>query len=133
MAPTETDLQTNPFCQDIGLGSAVQNTTGENPSGSGQLPLPDGSTIDFNIYPNNIDPVTPDGQLVDFSYSTGSTFAAAAVIVKGGPRANVYDYRSLGSGSIAADTTLHTSVNPQNDKFYGISHIVFCSVKTKYT
>ncbi|MFI9807635.1 hypothetical protein ACIHEJ_25285 [Streptomyces sp. NPDC052301] len=39
------------------------------------------------------------------------------------------------SGSISADETLHASINDSNPNrpFYGISHIVFCSVKTNCT
>ena len=50
-------------------------------------------------------------------------FVAAGVIVKGGPNANFYDYRPDGN---AADTALHAPVNPNNGKFYGLSHITFC-------
>jgi hypothetical protein len=62
-----------------------------------------------------------DGAVFDFTF-TGD-FVAAAVIVKGGPNANLYDYRPDGED---ADTGLHAPVNPNNDEFYGLSHISFC-------
>ncbi len=47
----------------------------------------------------------------------------ASVIVKGGPNANMYIYENIDDDS---DTGLHAPVNPNNDKYYGISHIQFC-------
>lgn len=64
--------------------------------------------------------VHPDATF-DFEF-TGD-FVAAAVIVKGGPNANFYDYRPDGED---ADTGLHAPVNPNTSKFYGLSHISFC-------
>jgi hypothetical protein len=61
------------------------------------------------------------GSTFDFTF-TGD-FVAAAVIVKGGPNANLYDYTPDGA---AADTDLHAPVNPANGGFYGLSHISFC-------
>ncbi|HET9672924.1 MAG TPA: CARDB domain-containing protein [Actinomycetota bacterium] len=58
---------------------------------------------------------------VDFTI-TGD-FVAAGVIVKGGPNANVYDYRPTGN---TADTGLHAPVNPESQRFYGLSHLTFC-------
>lgn len=58
-----------------------------------------------------------------FDFSFSGDFVAAAVIVKGGPNANFYDYRPDGED---ADTGLHAPVNPSNDKFFGLSHISFC-------
>ncbi len=64
---------------------------------------------------------TNSGQVFDFSFS--GDFEAAAVIVKGGPNANLYDYRPGGN---VADTGLHAPVNPQNGRFHSLSHISFC-------
>jgi hypothetical protein len=61
------------------------------------------------------------GSTFDFTFS--GDFVAAAVIVKGGPNANLYDYTPDGA---AADTGLHAPVNPANGGFYGLSHISFC-------
>jgi hypothetical protein len=64
---------------------------------------------------------TDDGPVFDFTF-TGD-FVAAAVIVKGGDNANLYDYRPDGED---ADTGLHAPVNPGSGDFYGLSHISFC-------
>jgi hypothetical protein len=63
------------------------------------------------------------GKTFDFTFS--GDFEATAVIVKGGPNANFYDYAPDGA---TADTDLHAPVNPTNDEFYGLSHISFCVV-----
>jgi hypothetical protein len=50
----------------------------------------------------------------------------AAVIMKGGPNANVYAYPGTTDTS---DTGLRTPVNPNGNgdtKYYGISHVTFC-------
>lgn len=50
----------------------------------------------------------------------------AAVIVKGGPNANIFWYDYAGGGLDDGDTGLHAPVNHNNGKYYGISHIQFC-------
>ncbi|MGC9536748.1 hypothetical protein [Streptomyces sp. UG1] len=64
-----------------------------------------------------------------FDFDISDDFAAIGVIVKGGPNANLYDYRPTG---IQADQDLHaplnTSSSPPND-FYGLSHADFCLVE----
>ncbi|MFC0624819.1 hypothetical protein [Kribbella deserti] len=67
------------------------------------------------------------GQLVDFTATGGVVLGA---IIKGGPNANFYDYRPLGT---AAGAGLHTPVNPNNKKFYGLSHVTFCVAKVVTT
>jgi len=64
---------------------------------------------------------TAAGPVFDFDFD--GDFVTATVIVKGGPVANFYDYRPDGED---ADTDLHSPVNPQNNKFFGLSHISFC-------
>ena len=61
------------------------------------------------------------GSLFDFEIEDGDPLAA--VVVKGGNNANLFDYRPGGN---LADTDLHAPLNPQNGKFYGLSHISFC-------
>ncbi|WP_175410655.1 hypothetical protein [Streptomyces sp. TRM64462] len=80
------------------------------------------------VYDNENPP--PEGHLLDFSFSEGSTFDADAVLVKGGPNTNLYDYRPL--GGIAADEELHAPLNPENDQLYDISHISFCLGEADY-
>ena len=68
------------------------------------------------------------GQSVTISNSDGTYFDWAAtlgidaVIVKGGPNSDAFVY----DPEDRADTDLHPPVNPNNHKYYGISHIEFC-------
>jgi hypothetical protein len=64
-----------------------------------------------------------------FDFTISDDFAAIGVIVKGGPNANVYDYRPTG---IQADEDLHAPLNTTSappDDFYGLSHVDFCLVE----
>ena len=45
-----------------------------------------------------------------------------AVIVKGGPNANVYRYQ----GDLFSDGQLETPLNPKNGKPYGLGYVTFC-------
>jgi hypothetical protein len=45
-----------------------------------------------------------------------------AVIVKGGPNANVYRYQ----GDLFSDGQLETPLNPKNGRPYGLSYVTFC-------
>ena len=67
-----------------------------------------------------------NGTTFDWELLPGSGWDMAAVIVKGGPNANIYWYDFAGAGTDNSDTGLHAPVNHNNDKFYGISHIQFC-------
>lgn len=71
---------------------------------------------------------TPSGEAFDFLISNGAV--VLGVIVKGGPPANVYDYRPDG---VSSGTGLHAQVNPSNGEYYGISHITFCYEKPEPT
>jgi len=53
--------------------------------------------------------------------SWSSSTPVTAVIVKGGPNANIYYY----SGA-TSDTNLHAPTNPNNGKYYGLSHVSAC-------
>lgn len=56
------------------------------------------------------------------SISWSSNIGVDAVIVKGGPNANVYFYSPESTG----DTGLTPPTNPKNGKPYGLSHVDFC-------
>jgi hypothetical protein len=99
----------------------------DNPT-CGEL-VPD--TIEFKIepvadgtYSNGVLTVTldvrdtPDGPVVDWT----SNFPIQYVFVKGGPNGNLYTYNP----PVTSDTGLHSPVNPENGKYYGLSHISFC-------
>lgn len=59
-----------------------------------------------------------EGRVFDWS----STQGVDAVIVKGGPNANVYRY----ANEVTSGEGLHAPVNPSNGQFYGLSHISLC-------
>ncbi|MFE5923452.1 hypothetical protein ACQF36_10085 [Streptomyces sp. Marseille-Q5077] len=128
VAPTE--LAGNPDCVDI-----QPPLTGFTEQDTDNAPV-DGETLNFTFNGSNgsillsvTDNSEGEPDLLDFDIS--GPFAAAAVIVKGGPNANVYDYRTTMAGQIEADETLHSPLNtssaPPND-FYAISHVAFCIV-----
>jgi hypothetical protein len=64
-----------------------------------------------------------DGTYVSWTSVEG----VGEVIVKGGPNALVYHYSPPATG----DTGLHAPLNPNNGKYYGISHIEFCRFAKK--
>lgn len=104
----------NPDCSDL-LGAAdylFEYKTG--------VPTDETIPLSFNGLSGSVT-VDVTGSTFDFSFS--GDFVAAAVIVKGGPNANFYDYTPDGN---AADTGLHAPINPSNGKFFGLSHISFC-------
>ncbi len=68
---------------------------------------------------------TDDGPVFDWTSNIG----VDAVFVKGGPNGNLYVY----DPEATSDTGLHAPVNPNNDKFYGLSHISFCYDKDETT
>lgn len=57
-------------------------------------------------------------KLVDWESNLGID----QVIVKGGDWANLYEYEPEGTD----DANLHTPVNPESGKYYGISFVTFC-------
>ena len=64
--------------------------------------------------------VTTDGVFFDWS----ATLGIDAVISKGGPNANLYIYDPPAEAT--ADTGLHSPINPNNGRPFGLSHIEFC-------
>jgi len=100
------------------------------PSGTIQGPKIDpgaNGTFSINgstgVVVSNYDGKTFDWRLIDPALHL---YDMAAVIVKGGPNANIFWYDYAGGGLDDADTGLHAPVNPNNGKYYGISHIQFC-------
>jgi hypothetical protein len=122
----------------VGLVSAVFMTAIANTNAASVVPTfvagnPKCTDIDPSWTELKVDP--PRGG----SYSSGGKSASltisglivtswttsapvTAVIVKGGPNANVYTYE----GGATSDTDLHAPTNPKNGKYYGLSHISFC-------
>jgi hypothetical protein len=102
----------NPSCTELGYDFGFK----VDPPNSGT----------YNIDQFNTVTVTTDGPggLGGTNFNWSSTLGIDAVIVKGGPNANLYVYdppaESLG------DTGLHSPINPQNGQPFGLSHIEFC-------
>jgi hypothetical protein len=84
----------------------------------------------FNVGSGKIIISNYDGQSFDWAIHPDSlnTIDANVIIVKGGPMAEVYTYPSAANGLnyYDDDQGLTASVNPNNGKRYGISHISFC-------
>jgi hypothetical protein len=104
---TPTPVQGNPNC--VGLGYVYGFKPQPEPPPSGTYTFPDGI---------NTVTITSDGTYFDWT----STLSIDAVIVKGGPNANVYVY----SPESYSDTVLNSPINPSNNKPFAISHIEFC-------
>jgi uncharacterized membrane protein YgcG len=96
----------NPTCVSLGLGTAMFKDEG---AVNGTFSLEGGGTVTVS---------NADGNTFDWS----ATIGIDAVIVKGGPNALVYTYDPESMGA----TGLHAPTNPNNGKFYGLSHIDFC-------
>ena len=102
---TPTQAPGNPACP-AGMTTLKVEPVADGTFGDGVLSV----TIDVRD--------TADGQVFDWTSNIG----VDRVIVKGGPNANIYTY----SPESTSDTGLHAPVNPNNDKFFGLSHISFC-------
>lgn len=96
----------NPRCTDLGYVYGLKFDYPEDSTG-GTYPIGTG-TVTWST----------DGTYVDWS----STFGIDAVIVKGGPNANLYAYSPESFG----DDKLVSPTNPSNNKPYGLSHVEFC-------
>lgn len=97
----------NVSCKDLGYQFEVKF---DSPPTPGTMPLGTG-TVSWNFSAGDYQ--------IDWS-SVG--FNVDAVIVKGGPVANVYRYSPPSTG----DTALVTPTNPNNNQPYGLSHVSFC-------
>ncbi len=62
---------------------------------------------------------TSAGQVFDWSSEGG---VVNGVFVKGGPGGNLYLY----DPAATSDTGLHAPINPNNGRYYGLSHVSFC-------
>lgn len=97
----------NPSCTSLGYAFGFKPQPEPPPSGT--YTFPDGV---------NTVTITSDGTYFDWS----ATLGIDAVIVKGGPNANVYVY----SPEATSDTVLNSPINPNNGRPFAISHIEFC-------
>jgi hypothetical protein len=97
----------NPSCTSLGYSLGLK----VDPPTSGTYTFPGGG-----------DTVTVTSNGVVFDWS--STLGIDAVIVKGGPNANVYVYDPPAESF--GDTGLNSPINPNNGNPFGLSHIEFC-------
>lgn len=65
---------------------------------------------------------TGSGPVFDWDQGTSGA-VMQGVFVKGGPGGNLYEYNPP---IVTSDTGLHAPINPNNDRFFGLSHISFC-------
>src|SRR5687768_13995908 len=96
----------NPSCMDLGYNHELKFDPPSAGSKSG-----DGVTVDMSVGADAF------GSLVDWTASA----PIDAVIVKGGPNANVYAY----PGESTGDTGLHSPLNGPAS-YYGLSHVELC-------
>jgi LPXTG-motif cell wall-anchored protein len=118
-ATTSSSLvEDNPTCADL----APEGTTWTEFKVE---PVADGTFTDGTLSVTIDVRDTDDGPVFDWTSNLG----VDAVFVKGGPGGllYVYDPESMG------DTGLHAPVNPQNDMFFGLSHVSFCYDKDQAT
>jgi len=74
----------------------------------------------YNVGSGTVTISNADGTYFDWG---ASGVDILAVIVKGGSYSNVYEY--IGTG-LTSDTGLHSPINPNNERPYGLSHVTFC-------
>jgi hypothetical protein len=83
---------------------------------NGPLVLPDGTTLNITE--------TSEG-VISFTVSGGPTGTfSGTIFVKGGPNAQGAGFACTFNGVTAG--TCHANVNPNNGKFYGVSHVDAC-------
>jgi LPXTG-motif cell wall-anchored protein len=112
--PSTTVVPGNPTCGDL----APEGTSWTELKVE---PVADGTFDDGVLFVTVDVRDTADGPVFDWTSNIG----VDAVFVKGGPIGGtlyLYDPPAESMG----DTGLHSPVNPQNNKFSGLSHISFC-------
>lgn len=112
----------NPACADL-TSCSCQYGFKINQAPNGTFPIinGEGTTLTGGAMPdpsNTITILNSDESYFDWT----STLPIKAVIVKGGPNANVYFYDPPSYG----DTGLHAPINPENGMPFGLSHLEFC-------
>jgi hypothetical protein len=118
--PSTSFVGDNPTCVDLAPEGA--NWT--------QLkvdPVENGTSTDGTLTVTITVRETDDGPVFDWTSNIG----VDAVFVKGGPNGLLYVYDPPAEST--GDTGLHAPVNPNNDKFYGLSHVSFCYDKEQTT
>jgi len=97
----------NPKCTELGYQYGLR------------IDRPNSGTYSFPNVAGSVT-LTVNGDYVSWT----STIGIDAVIVKGGPNANVYKYDPPAEAT--SDSGLQAPTNPNNNKPYGLSHVDFC-------
>jgi hypothetical protein len=110
----QTRVEGNPTCMDLGFTNGFKI----DPPRAGTFNLPNGGQVMVSIDSNERITFQATGNIIH------------AVIVKGGPNANVYRYNS----GVTTAGHLTTPVNPDSvgNKNYGLSHFDFCYEKVSF-
>lgn len=113
-ANAQTVVAGNPNCMDLGYANGFK----VDPPRAGTFDLPHGGQIMVSIDANEGITFQTTGNIIH------------AVIVKGGPNANVYSYNP----AVTNGGPLTTPVNPdsKNNRNYGLSHFDFCYEKVSF-
>lgn len=117
-----------PTATEFRINMPTDGTYSHDPDGPGGEPPT--LTIAIDLY--GTDDADVIGPRFDFNVISGPPIAAVAV--KGGVNSQIYDYLGQSSfdvdppadASVVADHGLHAPLNPENDKFFGVSHVSFC-------
>jgi hypothetical protein len=118
--PSTTVVDGNPTCGDL----APEGTTWIEFKVE---PVVDGTFSDGTLTVTIDVRETADGPVLDWTSNIG----VDAVFVKGGPNGLLYVYDPPAEST--GDTGLHAPVNPNNGKFFGLSHVSFCYDKDQVT
>ena len=111
--PSTSVVDGNPTCGDLAPEGATWIELKVEPVEDGTFS--DGTlTVTIDVMD------TDDGPVFDWTSNIG----VDAVFVKGGPNGTLYLYDPPAEST--GDTGLHAPVNPNNDKFFGLSHVSFC-------
>jgi hypothetical protein len=111
----------------VGTTAATATTTTEYFPGN---PACDGTKIDpvaagtYDLQGGGHVTITLTGNNT-FSFNTGGSATVSSVMVKGGPNALLWTF----TPSVTSATGLHAPLNPNNGKWYGLSHLCFESAK----
>jgi LPXTG-motif cell wall-anchored protein len=118
--PSTSEVADNPTCGDLAPEGVTWTELKVDP-------VKDGTFTDGTLEVTIEVTETDDGDPLVFNWT--SNIGVDAVFVKGGPGGLLYVYDPESTG----DTGLHAPVNPNNDKFFGLSHVSFCYDKDQAT
>ena len=106
-APTPETFPGNDTCE----GTKI------DPVASGTYALAGGGSVTITVRNTSSGPV--------FDFDASDDITIGSVTVKGGPNYNLYIF----APAVNSAENLHSPLNPNNGKWYGLSHICFEDVK----